>query len=153
MTWSPLGAYYFFPNDNDPDPVTQHARIVGTVYGYYLIVDGVVWVEIGEPRYLVDYRTYPGAVTDPLTGGLRFELAFEDCIEIDEDAFPDPRIRAAIHHVQGCAACGRWRSTEFAPLDDLRGSAAYRRRLTGSLFEKFAAEHLLPAAAPTGHLA
>lgn len=65
-------------DDNDPDPVTQHARIVGTVYGYYLIVDGVVWVEIGEPRYLVDYRTYPGAVTDPLTGGLRFELAFED---------------------------------------------------------------------------
>ena len=27
---------------------------------------------------------------------------------------------------------------EFTPLDDLRGSAAYRRRLTGSLFEKFA---------------
>ena len=46
-----------------------------------------------------------------------FELAFEDCIEIDEDAFPDPRVRAAIHHVQGCAACRHWRSTEFAPLD------------------------------------
>jgi xanthine dehydrogenase iron-sulfur cluster and FAD-binding subunit A len=29
---------------------------------------------------------------------------------------------------------------EFAPLDDHRGSAAYRRRLTGALFEKFCAE-------------
>ena len=32
---------------------------------------------------------------------------------------------------------------EFVPLDDLRGSAAYRRRLTASLFEKFCTEHLL----------
>ncbi|WP_380169288.1 xanthine dehydrogenase small subunit [Jannaschia sp. R86511] len=33
----------------------------------------------------------------------------------------------------------------FTPLDDLRASAAYRRRLVGSLFEKFCAEHAPPA--------
>lgn len=74
-------------DDNDPDPVTQNARVVSAVYGYYLIVDGVVWVEIGEPRYVVDYRTYPGAVTDPLTGGLRFELTFEDNTGVPADQF------------------------------------------------------------------
>ena len=36
----------------------------------------------------------------------------------------------------------------FDPLDDLRGSAAYRRRLVGSLFEKFCAEVLTTEPAP-----
>lgn len=36
----------------------------------------------------------------------------------------------------------------FTPLDDLRGSAAYRRRLVAGLFEKFVAEHA-PGGRPT----
>jgi len=38
-------------------------------------------------------------------------------------------------------------SETFTPLDDLRGSADYRRRLVGTLFQKFCAEH---APAPRG---
>ncbi len=44
-------------------------------------------------------------------------------------------------------------SQEFAPLDDPRGSAAYRRRLTGSLFEKFCAEQLGAGAFVAGPVA
>ncbi|MGJ7439947.1 xanthine dehydrogenase small subunit [Aquipuribacter sp. MA13-6] len=40
-------------------------------------------------------------------------------------------------------AAGLLRDT-FTPLDDLRASADYRRRLVGSLFEKFCAEHAPP---------
>ena len=37
----------------------------------------------------------------------------------------------------------------FTPMDDHRGSAAYRSRLVGSLFEKFFAEHADRVPAPT----
>ncbi len=49
-----------------------------------------------------------------------FVLAFEDCIEIDAAAFPDPQVRAAVLHVHGCPACRAWRCEVFAPVDRAR---------------------------------
>lgn len=46
--------------------------------------------------------------------------------------------RATVAHAAGLLA------DTFTPLDDLRASAVYRRRLVGSLFEKFCAEHAPP---------
>lgn len=65
-------------DENEPDTAAQHTRIAQIEYGYYLVIDGVVWVEIGEPRYIVEHHISPTGETDPTTGGLTFALTFED---------------------------------------------------------------------------